>query len=99
MLSLLFIVFAMAELLNPRKLPYTPEAHEYYHLSRVALQFSPPANDTTLHAIQSLVSIFLSRSLWLATEHLERSINGFHMLLLLVDPHGSIPGSDQAQFV
>ncbi|KJA19220.1 hypothetical protein HYPSUDRAFT_44475 [Hypholoma sublateritium FD-334 SS-4] len=55
MLSLLFIIFAVAELFNLKKLPYTPEAHEYYHLSRVALQFSPPANDTTLQGIQSLI--------------------------------------------
>jgi hypothetical protein len=55
-LSLLYVVFAIAELFNPEAQAYTPEAHEYYHLSRVALQFSPPTYDTTLSSIQTLVS-------------------------------------------
>lgn len=55
-LSLLFIIFAIAELFNPETQPYAPEAHEYYHLSRVALQFSPPIYDSTMTSIQALVS-------------------------------------------
>ncbi|KAF8195055.1 fungal-specific transcription factor domain-containing protein [Pholiota molesta] len=54
-LSLLYVVFAIAELFNPEAQAYTPEAHEYYHLSRVALQFSPPTYDTTLSSIQTLI--------------------------------------------
>ncbi|KAF9476029.1 hypothetical protein BDN70DRAFT_996004 [Pholiota conissans] len=54
-LSLLFIVFAIAELFNPETQAYTPEAHEYYNLSRVALQFSPPMYDASLLAIQTLI--------------------------------------------
>ncbi|KAF8956467.1 hypothetical protein BDZ97DRAFT_1925478 [Flammula alnicola] len=54
-LSLLFAVFAMATLFNPNKQPYSTEAHEYYHLSRTSLHFSPPVHETTLTAIQTVI--------------------------------------------
>ena len=55
-LSLLFVVFAIATLFNPNKQPYSDEAHEYYHLSRTALNFAQPVRVSTVAAVQTLVS-------------------------------------------
>ena len=54
-LSLLFMIFALATLYDPKMPPYSAEAQEYYLLARIALRWAPPAYDTTLAAIQSLV--------------------------------------------
>ncbi|PPQ69993.1 hypothetical protein CVT26_013281 [Gymnopilus dilepis] len=54
-LSLLFIVFAIATLFSPRQQPFSTEAHEYYHLARAVLGFSPPTHETTLMSIQTLI--------------------------------------------
>ncbi|KAJ7045173.1 fungal-specific transcription factor domain-containing protein [Mycena alexandri] len=51
-LSLLFIVFAIATILDPTIHPYSIEAQEYYHLSRAALTLTPPERVTTCAAIQ-----------------------------------------------
>ena len=55
-LSLLFIIFAIATLFNPSQPAYPNEAREYYHLSRTALNFGQPVRETTLTAVQTLVS-------------------------------------------
>lgn len=55
-LSLLLIVFAIATLFNPNQQPYSNEAREYYHLSRTALNFAQPVQETTVTAVQTLVS-------------------------------------------
>jgi hypothetical protein len=57
-LSLLFVVFAIATLFNPNQQPYSNEAREYYHLSRTALNFAQPVQETTVAAVQTLVSSY-----------------------------------------
>jgi len=54
-LSLLLIVFAIATLFNPNQQPYSNEAREYYHLSRTALNFAQPVQETTVTAVQTLI--------------------------------------------
>lgn len=54
-MSLLWIIYALATLYDPNTPPYAVEAQEYYLLARVALRFAPPAHDTTLTAIQTMV--------------------------------------------
>ncbi|RPD64670.1 hypothetical protein L226DRAFT_528955 [Lentinus tigrinus ALCF2SS1-7] len=54
-LSLLFMIFSLATLYDPTMPPYSVEAQEYYLLARIALRWAPPAYDTTLAAIQSLL--------------------------------------------
>ena len=49
------MIFALATLYDPKMPPYSAEAQEYYLLARIALRWAPPAYDTTLAAIQSLV--------------------------------------------
>ncbi|KAK7063598.1 Zn(2)-C6 fungal-type domain-containing protein [Favolaschia claudopus] len=56
-LALLFVVFAIAAILDPSKHPYSIEAQEYYYLSRAALSLAPPARETTLAAIQTLIHL------------------------------------------
>ncbi len=56
-MSLLWIIYALATLYDPNTPPYAVEAQEYYLLSRVALRFAPPAHDTTLTAIQTMVRL------------------------------------------
>ena len=58
-LALMWMVYALATLLDVNKAPYAVEAHEYYLLSRLALRYAPPAHDTTLIAIQTMVSCYL----------------------------------------
>jgi hypothetical protein len=58
-LSLLFVVFAIAAILDPSKHPYSIEAQEYYYLSRAALSLASPIRETTRAAIQALVSVVL----------------------------------------
>ncbi|EIW63909.1 uncharacterized protein TRAVEDRAFT_157688 [Trametes versicolor FP-101664 SS1] len=55
LMSLLWIIYALATLYDPNTPPYAVEAQEYYLLSRVALRFAPPAHDTTLTAIQTMI--------------------------------------------
>ena len=55
----MWMVYALATLLDVNKAPYAVEAHEYYLLSRLALRYAPPAHDTTLIAIQTMVSCHL----------------------------------------
>ena len=50
----MWMVYALATLLDVNKAPYAVEAHEYYLLSRLALRYAPPAHDTTLIAIQTI---------------------------------------------
>ncbi|KAI0354704.1 hypothetical protein OH77DRAFT_1425802 [Trametes cingulata] len=54
-MSLMWIIYALATLLDTNKPPYAVEAQEYYLLARVALRFAPPAHDTTLTAIQTMI--------------------------------------------
>ena len=54
-LALVWIIYALATLFDQNMPPYAVEAHEYYLLSRAALRFAPPAHDTTLPAIQTMV--------------------------------------------
>ncbi|KIM38235.1 hypothetical protein M413DRAFT_248465 [Hebeloma cylindrosporum] len=54
-LSLLFIIFAIATLFNPNQQPYPNEAREYYKLSRTALNFTQPVQETTVAAVQTLI--------------------------------------------
>ncbi|KAI8981352.1 hypothetical protein BD414DRAFT_419588 [Trametes punicea] len=54
-ISLLWMIYALATLFDPETPPYAVEAHEYYLLARVALRFGPPAHETTLASIQSLI--------------------------------------------
>jgi hypothetical protein len=56
-LALLFIIFAIAHLVDPSHPPYVAEAQEYYHYSRVSLALSSPIRATTLEAIQTLVLV------------------------------------------
>ncbi|KAI8981354.1 fungal-specific transcription factor domain-containing protein [Trametes punicea] len=62
--SLVFMIFALATLFDPNMPPYAAEAHEYYLIARIALRWAPPAYDTTLASIQSLIymSIYLEMS-------------------------------------
>ncbi|OBZ79070.1 putative transcriptional regulatory protein C1F7.11c [Grifola frondosa] len=53
--ALLFMVFALATLFDPALPPYSVEAYEYYLLARVALRWAPPAHDTTLISIQTMI--------------------------------------------
>ncbi|RPD64668.1 hypothetical protein L226DRAFT_565357 [Lentinus tigrinus ALCF2SS1-7] len=53
--ALMWMVYALATLLDVNKAPYAVEAHEYYLLSRLALRYAPPAHDTTLTAIQTMI--------------------------------------------
>ncbi|KAJ6617446.1 fungal-specific transcription factor domain-containing protein [Mycena sp. CBHHK59/15] len=65
-LSLLFIVFATAAILDPERHPYSIEAQEYYYLSRASLGLAPPVRETTLAAIQALIHMaqYLDLSDW-----------------------------------
>ncbi len=58
-LSLLFAVFALACLLDQEKHAYSVEAQEYFYLSKAAFGFSSINRNTTLHAIQAMVSFLL----------------------------------------
>ncbi|KAJ6541643.1 fungal-specific transcription factor domain-containing protein [Mycena capillaripes] len=62
-LSLLFIVFAIAAILDPSKHPYSIEAQEFYYLSRAALSVAPPVRTTTTAAIQALIHMAQYRDL------------------------------------
>ncbi|KAI0732426.1 fungal-specific transcription factor domain-containing protein [Fomitopsis betulina] len=54
-LGLIYMVFALATLIDPDAAPYSVEAQEYYLLSRICLRCAPPLYDTTLFAIQCLI--------------------------------------------
>ena len=55
LLALMWMIYALATLFDVNTPPYAVEAHEYYLLSRLSLRYAPPAHDTTLNAIQTLV--------------------------------------------
>ncbi|KAJ6601099.1 fungal-specific transcription factor domain-containing protein [Mycena vulgaris] len=69
-LSLLFVVFATAAILDPGRHPYSIEAQEYYYLSRAALALASPVRETTLAAIQALIHMaqYLDLSDWEGAE-------------------------------
>ncbi|KAF7321290.1 Zn(2)-C6 fungal-type domain-containing protein [Mycena kentingensis (nom. inval.)] len=54
-LSLLFSVFAIATLLDPKKHSYSVEAQEFLYLARASLSLSLPVKETTMAAVQSLL--------------------------------------------
>ncbi|KAJ8462374.1 hypothetical protein ONZ45_g17961 [Pleurotus djamor] len=54
-ISLLFIIIAIGLLFDPTRPPYSDDAHEYFLLSRAALNLSPPTIHTTLNAILTLM--------------------------------------------
>jgi hypothetical protein len=54
--ALLYIIFALATLFDDSVLAYSQQAKEYFLLSRLALRCASPMQDTTLWAIQTLVS-------------------------------------------
>ncbi|KAF7347219.1 Zn(2)-C6 fungal-type domain-containing protein [Mycena venus] len=62
-LSLLFVVFAIATILDPSKHPYSIEAQEFYYLSRAALSLASPVRETTRAAIQALIHMAQYRDL------------------------------------
>ncbi|OCH95704.1 hypothetical protein OBBRIDRAFT_830653 [Obba rivulosa] len=53
--ALMFMIFALGTLFDLNLPPYAVEAHEYYLLSRLCLRYAPPAHDTTLLAIQTMI--------------------------------------------
>ncbi|KAH9932119.1 uncharacterized protein BXZ73DRAFT_90044 [Epithele typhae] len=54
-MALLFMIFALATLFDLNMPPYCSEAHEYLLFARICLRWAPPAYDTTLPAIQTLL--------------------------------------------
>ncbi|KAH9932118.1 uncharacterized protein BXZ73DRAFT_90043 [Epithele typhae] len=54
-LALMWMIFALGTLFDLDRPPYAAEAHEYYLLARLALRFAPPAHDTTLISIQTMI--------------------------------------------
>ncbi|TFK66191.1 hypothetical protein BDN72DRAFT_961949 [Pluteus cervinus] len=65
-LALLFIVFALAALLDERRNPYSMSAQEFYHLSRATMNLSSAFCETTLLSIQTWIhtSQYLELSDW-----------------------------------
>lgn len=57
------MVFALGVLLDPERPPYSPDADNYYRLARASLAFKSAVLDTTLNAVQSIVSNILITSL------------------------------------
>ncbi|EJF67345.1 hypothetical protein DICSQDRAFT_151630 [Dichomitus squalens LYAD-421 SS1] len=55
LMALMWMIYALATLYDLKTPPYAVEAHEYYLLSRLSLRFAPPAHDTTLTAIQTMI--------------------------------------------
>jgi hypothetical protein len=53
--SLLYIILAIACLVDPSRPQSIMEAQMYYDLCRVSLTLSPPIREVTLYAVQSLV--------------------------------------------
>lgn len=51
------MVFALASLFDSDQPPNSLTSREYFLLARLCLRFAPPARDTTLWAIQSIVSV------------------------------------------
>lgn len=54
----MWMIFSLATLMDVTKPPYAVEAHEFYLLSRLSFRYAPPAHDTTLTAIQTMVRPF-----------------------------------------
>ena len=52
----MWMIFALGTLFDLDSPPSAAEAHEYYLLARLSLRFAPPAHDTTLTSIQTMVS-------------------------------------------
>ncbi|KII88009.1 hypothetical protein PLICRDRAFT_162945 [Plicaturopsis crispa FD-325 SS-3] len=65
-LSFLYIVFALATLIDPSQPPYSVEAHEYYLLSWVSYQSMPQVSHVTLPSVQTMLHIahYLELSDW-----------------------------------
>ncbi|PIL31283.1 transcription factor [Ganoderma sinense ZZ0214-1] len=55
LLALMWMIYALSTLFDVNTPPYAIEAHEYYLLSRLSLRFAPPAHDTTLTSIQTMI--------------------------------------------
>lgn len=63
-LSVAFIVLGLGALVDLNRAPYDPEADRFYQLSRAALSIDSCLENTTINAIQSLVSLdALSRTI------------------------------------
>ncbi|KAG9222051.1 hypothetical protein CCMSSC00406_0008036 [Pleurotus cornucopiae] len=56
-IALLFAILSIAVLFDPNRPPYSPDAHEYFLLSRAALNLSPPTFHTTLNSILTLTHL------------------------------------------
>ncbi|KAF4604485.1 hypothetical protein EYR40_003259 [Pleurotus pulmonarius] len=56
-IALLFAILSIAVLFDPNRPPYSPDAHEYFLLSRAALSLSPPTFHTTLNSILTLTHL------------------------------------------
>ncbi|KAG2066960.1 hypothetical protein BDR04DRAFT_1105799 [Suillus decipiens] len=56
-LSLLFSIFALATLFDFEKPPYAVEAQEYHILSHVAMHFTSPCTETSVHTLIALLHI------------------------------------------
>ncbi|KAI0778882.1 fungal-specific transcription factor domain-containing protein [Trametes elegans] len=63
-LAMMLMILALGTLFDLNMPPYAAEAHEYYLFARVCLRWAPPAFDTTLTSIQTLIymSIYLELS-------------------------------------
>lgn len=55
------MVFALGSLFDTDQPPNSLTSREYFLLARLCLRFAPPAKDTTLWAIQSIVSACCSQ--------------------------------------
>ncbi|KAH7926867.1 hypothetical protein BV22DRAFT_1062124 [Leucogyrophana mollusca] len=56
-LCLIFSVFALAALFDFDRPPYSVEAQEFHILSHVAIHFTSPCNETTVHTVHALLHI------------------------------------------
>ncbi|KAF9495618.1 hypothetical protein BDN71DRAFT_1416721 [Pleurotus eryngii] len=65
-IALLFAILSIAVLFDPNRRPYSPDAVEYFLLSRAALNLSPPTFHTTLNSILTLTHLaeFLELNDW-----------------------------------
>ncbi|KAI0714759.1 hypothetical protein C8Q76DRAFT_618064 [Earliella scabrosa] len=54
-LALMWMIYCLATLMDVNTPPYAVEAHEYYLLARLALRYAPPAHDTTVTSIQTMI--------------------------------------------
>lgn len=90
MLSLLFTVFALASLFDPKKEPYSVEAQDYYYVARAILSFVPPVQSTYMFSVQILVG-FLATNFF---DFINQS--QIHMAQFCELSHWETCGSNQA---